>query len=244
MADIDTTKILSAKDSETIKGLQDAWSQAHADGNDALKGQYHAQAEAIRAKYGYSGGGDGTKYIPLPPPPSYGGATMPTQSSADSYIRQINRAQSDATLAALKGAYEQNVLVLDDAASRLPELYDVSRNRVYGESEIQRNAFNEHAAAQGLGSGAGTQVRLSKDNALLGNLASLSREEAGKRADLLLQKTKLMTAYNDGIATAKASGDLTLAKALYEDMIRVDTAALAAAKAQADEDYRAYTSMV
>ena len=259
---------LSAADKARISSLQTAWSTATAAGNHDLANQYHSQAEAIRASYGYSGGTDGSQEIllgystPRLTAALYGGSggygtsggygasydtyyqagSIPTPTTAETYIKELYNAQSDAAINELRAAYESNVLALDSAASRLSGNYNDARNRIYGESEIERNAFNERAAAQGLGTGAGSQARLSSDNALLGNLGAISRAEADKRADIQLERTKLETAYKNSITSAQAKGELELAKALLEDLKRVEAAQVAAAKAQADENYRAYSS--
>ena len=57
------------RDSSTAKGAAlaaagAAWNQANARGDQAAKDAAHAQAEAIRSRYAYSGGGDGSQYIP------------------------------------------------------------------------------------------------------------------------------------------------------------------------------------
>lgn len=250
---------LGKSDKAKVTELQAVWAKADAAGDAATKAWAHEQAEIIRSGNGYSGGADGSEFIPTASPSSSGGSSvksgsgggssggysayaMPNQSTAEKYIKELYAAQADAALNALKSAYEQNVQTLDSASSRLPDVYNAARNRIHGESEIERGAFNERAAAQGLGSGAGSQARLSFDNALLGNLGEVSREEAGKKSDLLLEKSRLETAYKNSIAEAKSKNDLALAKDLYGDAVRVDSSLLASAKAQADENYKAYTS--
>jgi hypothetical protein len=253
---------LGKSDKAKITELKAVWERADAAGDTATKDWAHEQAELIRSASGYSGGVDGSEFIPTATPSASGSSSvksssgssgggssggyiaysMPAQATAEKYIKELYAAQADATLNALKSAYEQNVQTLDDASSRLPDVYNAARNRIHGESEIERSAFNERAASQGLGSGAGSQVRLSFDNALLGNLGAVSREEAGKNADLMLEKSRLETAYKNSVAEAKAKNDYALAKELYEDAVRVNSSLLAAAKAQADENYKAYTS--
>lgn len=56
--------MISAEDSELIRQLQNAYQMSMANGDIASANAAHEQAEAIRAMYGYSGGTDGSEYIP------------------------------------------------------------------------------------------------------------------------------------------------------------------------------------
>lgn len=51
----------------SIEEAQDLWHRATAAGDTELAQQYHKDAEAMRAKEGYSGGADGSQHIPLAP---------------------------------------------------------------------------------------------------------------------------------------------------------------------------------
>ena len=57
---------MSDADSAALKAAGEAWNKANAEGNTEGMKAAHAQAEEIRIKYGYSGGDDGSAYIPLP----------------------------------------------------------------------------------------------------------------------------------------------------------------------------------
>lgn len=54
---------VSASDKSAISNLQSQWQAAHTSGDKALEAQLHAQAEAIRAMYNYSGNVDGSDYL-------------------------------------------------------------------------------------------------------------------------------------------------------------------------------------
>ena len=56
---------MSAVDKQRAAALGAQYNAAKAAGNMALANQYHSQVEDIRAKYGYSGGTDGSEYIAL-----------------------------------------------------------------------------------------------------------------------------------------------------------------------------------
>ncbi len=55
----------SSSDKAAIKSYQDQWAEANARGDEAGKAAAHAGAEAIRARYGYSGGEDGSERLDL-----------------------------------------------------------------------------------------------------------------------------------------------------------------------------------
>lgn len=71
---------MSQKDKDALAAAGAAWNEANARGDEAGKAAAHAQAEAIRNNYGYSGGGDGSSYIP-----TEGGLIGYSQSSRPSY---------------------------------------------------------------------------------------------------------------------------------------------------------------
>lgn len=56
---------MTVVDKQAIEKAQADWEAANKAGDEAAKAAAHDRAEAIRATYGYSGGGDGTEYIPL-----------------------------------------------------------------------------------------------------------------------------------------------------------------------------------
>lgn len=56
---------MSAKDQAELEAAGKAWNEANAAGDKAGMDAAHKWAESIRDKYGYSGGNDGSGYIPL-----------------------------------------------------------------------------------------------------------------------------------------------------------------------------------
>lgn len=57
---------LSAADKAAVEDLGRQWAEYQASGDQVGMDRMHQQAEAIRSRYGYSGGGDGSEYIALP----------------------------------------------------------------------------------------------------------------------------------------------------------------------------------
>lgn len=59
---------LSASDQAKIQALKDQYDLAKASGDTAKMQAAHSGAQAIRSGYGYSGGGDGSMYLPIDMP--------------------------------------------------------------------------------------------------------------------------------------------------------------------------------
>lgn len=147
------------------------------------------------------------------------------QSGGDgysSYIEDMNKAQLAAALAALRNAYEKNVLGLDRAQAAIAPEYQSARNEAAGQSELQKRNFAEYAAANGLNSGAGGQAQLAFTNTLQGNLSNIAAKEASTMADLELQRSQMESDYENAIAQAEAQGNFELAQQLYQEKVRQD----------------------
>jgi hypothetical protein len=82
--------IMSDEDYALSQKNGEGFNKAKAEGNQAGMDYFHAQEEALRAKYGYSGGPDGSQYIPQKTTKSYGEA--PSYTSA--YQDQIDQVLS------------------------------------------------------------------------------------------------------------------------------------------------------
>jgi hypothetical protein len=233
---------LSPADKALVEKYQNDWAVANASGDEAGKAAAHSAAESVRATYNYSGGGDGSQYIGSLGSGVYVPAKLQAASTAEDYINAMYARQQEANLQALKSAYDQNVNTLGAAEEKIPLQYEAARNSSAGDAEVQKAAFNEYAAAQGINSGAGSQARLSFDNALSGDLARIYASEANAKADIALQRAQLETKYKNDVAGAIASGNLEKGKALYGDYVRVDNSLANVSQAQAGENYRAWSA--
>jgi hypothetical protein len=94
---------MSKKDQDALAAAGAAWNEANARGDKAGMEAAHAQAESIRANYGYSGGADGSQYIPTSKP-SAGGQYVGVGKGSDYYAGQN---MSTADQAQLKGYGDQ-----------------------------------------------------------------------------------------------------------------------------------------
>lgn len=213
---------LNAADKERVKSLQAQWAAYKAAGDTAGMENAHAQAEAIRAAAGYSGGSDGSEYNAIRTEVPYvTGAT-----SQEAYINQLYDAQKEASLAALKSAYDENVLSLDQTAAKIPGQYQEARNQSSASNQIAKANFNEYASASGLNTGAAGQMQLSMANAEQGNQSALIKAEQEALQEVENQRVALRTNYQNSVAEAIATGNLERAQALYEEAVRVDNSML------------------
>ena len=223
MADVANTSgksgdriMLSNEDKARMDKLTSDWNAANAAGDTAKADSIHQQAEAIRANYGYSGGADGGGlYIT-------GNNLSRQPNSMEQYIQDMYSAQQAAYEAELKTAYDKNIAALDAAAGKIPELYRTAKNNAAGESAVAGANFNEYAAAQGLGSGSGTQAQLARSNALAGTLSGMDAQQASALKDIENERVQLQQSYANAIAQARQSNKAALADALYNELLRLE----------------------
>lgn len=78
---------MSASDQALLKSYGDAYNNAT---TDAERQAAHAAAEALRAQYGYSGGGDGSEYIQIIQPENAGFTYGSAPTYTDQYSQRID----------------------------------------------------------------------------------------------------------------------------------------------------------
>ena len=146
---------------------------------------------------GYSGGGDSSYYDSL----------QPTDLSG--YLNDMYKAYTDAQLAALKSAYEQNLAGLQADAEKIPGIY---------------------ANARGLNTGTSGQAALANSAVLQSNLTDISTKESDAIAENALQQQQLAIEYRNAAVQAQAEGNYQMAQALYNEYVRQDNAAMQTAQ--------------
>ena len=151
------------------------------------------------------------------------------------YIKDLYAANAEAELAALEDAYKTNVGTLQSAAERIGETYHTAQNAAAAQNALGRQAMNEYMAAWGLNSGTAGQAALAQSAALQSQLGSLSAQEAQAITDNQREQNELERQYQSAIVQAKANGNSALAAALYEEMIRQDSARQSAAQAAQEQ---------
>jgi len=219
--------ILNEADRQKIAALGEQWKQYNDAGNTEAAQNAHAQAEAIRGKYGYSGGADGSGYI------ATGVNTVirqPTDQSGK--LNEVYDANLAARQKALETAWNQKNMDFDHAEQKIAPTYDAQRNDLSTQFEIARHNMGERAAANGINSGTGTQIALSQQNEYLKDYGALNKQEAVARSDLEFERAKASAAYRDAVAQALADNDVERAKALYDEAVRVDNALVSTSQSQ------------
>lgn len=158
----------------------------------------------------------------------------PTANSQEELIRKMYESNLASNKSQLESDYNQNLSDLGAEESKLGQIYYEQQRQAQAESDRNRQAFQEYANARGLNSGTGGQAELARSNQLSANLNALRQSEAEKRAEVERQRQLLGQQYQQAIQKAQADNDLNLAKALYEEAVRVDESINSAAQADAD----------
>lgn len=158
----------------------------------------------------------------------------PTANSQEEQIRKMYESNLASNKSQLESDYNQNLSDLGAEESKLGQIYYEQQRQAQAESDRNRQAFQEYANARGLNSGTGGQAELAQSNQLSANLNALRQSEAEKRAEVERQRQLLGQQYQQAIQKAQADNDLNLAKALYEEAVRVDESINSAAQADAD----------
>lgn len=158
----------------------------------------------------------------------------PTANSQEELIRKMYESNLNSNKSQLESDYNQNLSDLGAEESKLGQIYYEQQRQAQAESDRNRKAFQEYANARGLNSGTGGQAELAQSNQLSANLNALRQSEAEKRAEVERQRQLLGQQYQKAIQKAQADNDLNLAKALYEEAVRVDESINSAAQADAD----------
>lgn len=152
---------------------------------------------------------------------SLSGGTTGSGYDLSEWLKKQYASALEGELAGLKDAYEKNNAGLEDEEARLSGIYDPQRNRIAAQNALAKRVWDERAVANGLSSGASGQAELARSSTMQRDLASLGEEEANARADVSLRKKNLSIEYTNAIAQAKANGQAELAKALYNELVRV-----------------------
>ena len=178
-----------------------------------------------------------------PAKPAYTAATLPAATSQEAYINAMYDANAAKQKAALEEQYIANVGTLDRQAAKIPGQYDAAANQAAAQAAINRANFNEQAAATGLNTGAAGQAALAQNNALLGEISAIRKNQADALGDVEAQRASLMQQYQAAIKAAIANNEADRAAALYNEAKRVDESLVSTAVNQATENYRAWQAM-
>lgn len=222
---------MNSADKQKIAALGEQWQAAQKAGNQGGMNEAHEQAELIRKKYGYSGGGDGSGFKIVG-----NNTVLPGAKDQSESINKIYDAQQKAKTDALKAAYDQNMADYDAQAAKIPQTYNEARRQVSTQADISRANLNEQMAGSGINVGAGSQLALSQQNSRNAAMGKVSSAEADALSDLEAQRQKVKTAYQNAVAQAISENDAARAKALYAEAQRVDNSIVNTAVKQLSVD--------
>lgn len=223
--------IMNSADKQKIAALGEQWVAAQKAGNQGGMNEAHEQAEMIRKKYGYSGGGDGSGFKIVG-----NNTVLPAAKDQSESINKIYDAQQKAKTDALKAAYDQNMADYDAQAAKIPQAYNEARRQVSTQADISRANLNEQMAGSGINVGAGSQLALSQQNSRNAAMGKVSSAEADAMSALEAQRQKVKTAYQNAVAQAISENDAARAKALYAEAQRVDNSIVNTAVKQLSVD--------
>ena len=223
--------IMNNADKQKIAALGEQWQAAQKAGNQGGMNEAHEQAELIRKKYGYSGGGDGSGFKIVG-----NNTVLPEAKDQSESINKIYDAQQKAKTDALKAAYDQNMADYDAQAAKIPQTYNEARRQVSTQADISRANLNEQMAGSGINVGAGSQLSLSQQNSRNAAMGKVSTAEADALSDLEAQRQKVKAAYQNAVAQAISENDAARAKALYTEAQRVDNSIVNTAVKQLSVD--------
>lgn len=223
--------IMNNADKQKIAALGEQWQAAQKAGNQGGMNEAHEQAELIRKKYGYSGGGDGSGFKIVG-----NNTVLPEAKDQSENINKIYDAQQKAKTDALKAAYDQNMADYDAQAAKIPQTYNEARRQVSTQADISRANLNEQMAGSGINTGAGSQLALSQQNSRNAAMGKVSTAEADALSDLEAQRQKVKAAYQNAVAQAISENDAARAKALYTEAQRVDNSIVNTAVKQLSVD--------
>ena len=223
--------IMNNADKQKIAALGEQWQAAQKAGNQGGMNEAHEQAEMIRKKYGYSGGGDGSGFKIVG-----NNTVLPEAKDQSENINKIYDAQQKAKTDALKAAYDQNMADYDAQAAKIPQTYNEARRQVSTQADISRANLNEQMAGSGINVGAGSQLALSQQNSRNAAMGKVSTAEADALSDLEAQRQKVKAAYQNAVAQAISENDAERAKALYTEAQRVDNSIVNTAVKQLSVD--------
>ncbi|MDY4995345.1 MAG: hypothetical protein SO081_07305 [Oscillospiraceae bacterium] len=222
---------MNSADKQKIAALGEQWQAAQKAGNQGGMNEAHEQAELIRKKYGYSGGGDGSGFKIVG-----NNTVLPEAKDQSENINKIYDAQQKAKTDALKAAYDQNMADYDAQAAKIPQTYNEARRQVSTQADISRANLNEQMAGSGINVGAGSQLALSQQNSRNAAMGKVSTAEADALSDLEAQRQKVKAADQNAVAQAISENDAELAKALYTEAQRVDNSIVNTAVKQLSVD--------
>jgi len=224
--------------SDKILALQNYWAQRQAAGaSQSELNDIHNMAESLRSEYGYSGGADGSMYIPVKMEEDILPKTnLPTYQPQIVQTNDLYDSARASALAALEAAYNNSKLELDRYAAQIPSIYQERANQLAAQAAKERQQLNEYSAYNGLNAGSGSQAALALQNQMQNTMGQIRTAEANAAAEAQYQLSALYTEYQGKIASAIANNEYERAAALLAEYKEAQQSIVSVAQAQANLD--------
>ena len=167
-----------------------------------------------------------------------------TPTPAYDYINQWHDSALASQEEKLKSAYETNTSNLDAEQAKLGPQYYASRQQEAANNALEKQRFNETAAAYGLNSGTSGQAQLSFSNDLQKGLSDLQAAEAAANTEIERQRTNLAKEYQSSILQAQADNDSDRMQQLYQEAARIDQALQSQSQYNATKALQTYSALL
>lgn len=202
---------LSKEDNAKIDSAKKKYAEAQAKGDKAGMESAHSEAEAVRAKYNYSGGADGSQNIGLNQEPGWtgkGGKSNTQIINDTSYsddLNRLKRLQQKATANELKAQKEKTLQALAEREATVKPTYQNQRNLASANSQKGARSFSEYLANRGLtNSGASAQGEMNRLSALQNTLGTIDTNETNELNEIARAKANAESDYASNLATANS----------------------------------------
>ncbi len=195
MASIYDKYILSKSDLERVNTLNDAWKSAT---DKKQKNDLHAQAEAIRNLYGYSGGDDGSQFI------LNDSGVLNTAAATRAYTDALEQAKT----AQAEGFDAQAEGVERDKNDRLREAYIKNMQDSLG--------IGQKLKAAGVSGGASESTVAYMNNVYNNNRNDIIKDALEQKTELSADRRQALAAADADIAKAEYDATLKRADALKQ----------------------------
>lgn len=202
---------LSKEDNAKIDSAKKKYAEAQAKGDKAGMESAHSEAEAVRAKYNYSGGADGSQNIGLNQEPGWtgkGGKSNTQIINNTSYsddLNRLKRLQQKATANELKAQKEKTLQALAEREATVKPTYQNQRNLASANSQKGARSFSEYLANRGLtNSGASAQGEMNRLSTLQNTLGTIDTNETNELNEIARARANAESDYASNLATANS----------------------------------------
>ena len=190
----------NASDYAAIQSAKQAYAEAQAKGDKTGMTNANAAANAVRAKYGYSGGSDGSQYIALPQEKedlSYENPYEDAINEVQERYAQIAQQQKEANALAIKQGTDR----LESQKDSINQSYDENARQAYIANMKSKKNLPQQLAASGVTGGATETANLNLQTNYENNLN-----------DININRVNAINDIDNAINELKNNGDLSAAE--------------------------------